>query len=262
MPLLPDPEDPAGSLLVADDGRPLGRTRLRRDDGVADRTRVHPGATVDELAGQARRDLAGLRVATSEPLLADALLAAGALPHRVATDLRHDLTGTLPSEVLPAGWALAASGWDDDLQAAVREAYGTGHVDGPWTDEDTAEVRAAHRPGVAVPALAPASARVRDPEGRSAGHVLCAGPVPWVEDGAAWVLTLGLASRARGRGLGRALLARALSGTRAAGLPGLGLSVTEGNPAERLYRSADFRVVQRVVSVRLPPTHDGPATRG
>ncbi len=103
VPLLPDPEDPSGSLLVGDDGRPLGRTRLRREEGVAGRTRVHPGADVTALAAQARRDLAGLRVATSDDRLADALLAAGAELHRVAVDLRHDLAGPLPAEVVPAG---------------------------------------------------------------------------------------------------------------------------------------------------------------
>jgi len=86
--------------------------------------------------------------------------------------------------------------------------------------------------------------------------------VSWVPDGGAWVLTLGLADRARGRGLGRALLAWALTGARAAGLPSLGLSVTEGNTAQRLYLAVGFTPVQRVVSVRLPRTHDGPATRG
>lgn len=109
-----------------------------------------------------------------------------------------------------------------------------------------------HEPGAALPPLGPATARVVDPDGRSAGQVLCAGPVPWYDDGA-WVLTVGLADRARGRGLGRALLVHALRGTREAGLASLGLSVTEGNPARALYDSLGFRLVGRVRSLPLPP---------
>ena len=262
MPLVPDPDDPRDTLLVDPAGRPLARTRLRSHECVAGRTRVLAGVAPDEIAAQARQDLAGLRVATVDQLLADALVDAGGTLHRVALDLRHDLADLPREPVVPAGWRLAPSGWDEDLLAAVREAYGPGHVDGPWTDEDTAEVSAMHLPGAASPPLTGASAPVRDRAGRSAGHVLCAGPVPWAEDGGGWVLTIGLAARARGRGLGRALLVRALQGTRDAGLPTLGLSVTEGNPAQRLYETTGFAPVQRVLSVRLPGQHGGPATRG
>ena len=76
--------------------------------------------------------------------------------------------------------------------------------------------------------------------------------MPWVDEGA-WVLTIGVADRARGLGLGRALLLTALRGTREAGLPCLGLSVTEGNPALRLYEAAGFTLVARVLSLKLPP---------
>ena len=122
-----------------------------------------------------------------------------------------------------------------------------------------------HLPGAAQPPLAPATARVLDPDGRSAGHVLCAGPVPWVEDGGAWVLTLGLADRARGRGLGRGA-ARCTPCTAPArrGCPRSGLSVTEGNPAQRAVRRPRVRAGRaRALSVRLPRAqHDGPAPEG
>lgn len=152
---------------------------------------------------------------------------------------------------LPTGWSLGTGTWDDDLAVAVAQAYGPDHVDGPWAEQDTAEVAGMFQPGADLEPLAPATARVVDPEGRSAGQVLCAGPVPWVDEGA-WVLTVGLADRARGLGLGAALVAHALHGTGRAGLPRLGLSVTEGNPARRLYDAAGFRVVSRVLSLRLP----------
>ncbi|MGC5019095.1 GNAT family N-acetyltransferase [Micromonospora sp. DT47] len=104
-----------------------------------------------------------------------------------------------------------------------------------------------------VPPLAGASARVTGPDGRSAGHVLCAGPVPWTDDGCGWILNLGVAPAAQRQGLGRALLAHALRGSREAGLPSLGLEVADGNPARRMYDAAGFRQVTRVFAVQMPP---------
>jgi mycothiol synthase len=148
--------------------------------------------------------------------------------------MTHDLADLPTPPPLPRGWALAPGRWDVDLASAVAEAYGSDHVDGPWGEQDTAQVAAAHAGSADLKTLACATARVVDPDGRSAGQVLCAGPVPWV-DQSAWVLTIALAHRARGIGLGRVLLVHALRGTREAGLSKLGLSVTEGNPARRLY---------------------------
>lgn len=256
MPLLPDPDDPQGDLLVDADGRQLARLRMREDDGVASRARLLAGVEPEDAAAQARTDLAGWRLATRDTALADALVRSGAPLHRVAVDMVHDLMYLPAQAPLPLGWALAPGGWDADLAAAVEEAYGPGHVDGPWTQQDTAEVAGMYEVGAELEPLRAATARVVDPAGRSAGQVLCAGPVPWTDEGA-WVLTLGLARRAQGRGLGRALLDHALRGTREAGLPCLGLSVTEGNAARRLYDAAGFRAVSRVLSVRLPALADG-----
>ncbi len=108
-----------------------------------------------------------------------------------------------------------------------------------------------------VPPLRPASARVVAPDGRSAGHVLCAGPVPWTHDVCAWVLNIAVAPSAQGIGLGRAMIVHALRGARDAALPAVGLSVADGNPARRLYDSVGFRAVTRVLSVDIPPYSDG-----
>jgi hypothetical protein len=49
-------------------------------------------------------------------------------------------------------------------------------------------------------------------------------------------------------GVGRALLERALA---LATGPALGLMVTEGNPARRLYEALDFRLVHTALVVQL-----------
>lgn len=251
MPVVPAPDGPGGHALTDASGRPLARTRLRPGEGVAGGTRLVEGVAAADAAAQARLDLAGVRLATTDQALADALLATGVPLDRIAVGMGHDLIDLPSSPALPQGWTLAPGGWDDDLAAAVAEAHGDGHVDGPWTERNTAEIAAMYEPDAALRPLAAATARARDPAGRSAGHILCAGPVPWTDAGA-WVMTLGLARRAQGQGVGRALLTHALHGAHDAGQGRLGSSVTEGNPAIRLYEATGFRAVRWVLSLRLP----------
>lgn len=254
MPVRAHLEEPEGSLLLGDDGTPLARMRVRDEKGrpVAADVRPLPGATLTRLAAQVRRDLAGFRLETSDEELAAALVAGGLDLSRAATDMRHDLTEVPAPATLPVGWSLGAPGWDDDLAEGLAAAYGPDHPDGPWQPTDTREVRGMFDTGEPVPPLTPASARLVGPDGRSAGHVLCAGPVPWTDDVCAWILNLGVAPRAQRRGFGRALLTHALRGAREAGLPTVGLSVADGNPARRMYDAAGFRPLTRVLSVRVP----------
>jgi AraC-like DNA-binding protein len=59
--------------------------------------------------------------------------------------MTHDLADLPMPPPLPRGWALAPGGWDADLASAVAEAYGPDHIGGPWSEQDTAQVAAAHR---------------------------------------------------------------------------------------------------------------------
>lgn len=255
MPIRPDSGFPADSLLCADDGTALARFRIREDDGrrVAHQVRPLPGFSLAPVANQIRHDLAGLRLETSDDGLANALVADGLELHRAATDMRHDLADLPTPPALSDGWSLGAPGWDDELAEGLAAAYGPHHPDGAWQASDTEQIRAMFDDSDPVPPLVGASARLLDPDGRSAGHVLCAGPVPWTDDGCAWILNLAVAPRAQGRGFGRALLIHALRGTRQAGLPSLGLSVADGNRARRMYDNAGFRPLTRVLSILLPP---------
>ncbi|MEU8313020.1 GNAT family N-acetyltransferase [Micromonospora sp. NPDC048887] len=254
MPVGPHRDAPEDSLLLGDDDTELARMRLRDDDGtpVAAEVRPLPGAPLAGLVAQVRRDLAGHRLETPDDALAAALIADGLRLERAATDMRHALADVPEPVVLPDGWSLGAPGWDDDLAEGLDAAYGPDHPDGRWQPGDTEEVRAMFDTGEPVPPLVPASARLIDPDGRSAGHVLCAGPVPWTDDDCAWILNLGVAPRAQRRGFGRALLVHALRGAREAGLPSAGLSVVDGNPARRMYDAAGFHVLTRVLTVRIP----------
>ncbi len=153
---------------------------------------------------------------------------------------------------LPGGWTWRPPGWDDDLADALAQTYGPEHPDGRWQPDDTEAVRGVLRHAQPVPELAGATARVAGSDGRSAGHVTTAGPVPWTEQPCGWVLNLAVHPGSQGRGLGRALLDRALHGTRAAGLRSLDLSVVDGGPARRMYDAAGFRVLERVLAVGLP----------
>ncbi len=253
MPVRAHDEDPTDSLLVDDDDNPLARMRLREDDGrpVAADVRPLPPVALGRLAAQVRRDLTGYRLETSDEELAAALVSTGLELRRAATDMRHDLVDVPEPVPLAEGWSLGGPGWDDDLAAGLVAAYGPGHPDGSWQPSDTREVRAMFDTGAPVPPLVPASARLVDPDGRSAGHVLCAGPVPWTDDDCAWILNLGVAPRAQRRGFGRALLVHALRGAREAGLPTVGLSVADGNPARHMYDAAGFRPLTRVLSVQV-----------
>lgn len=264
VPLRPDPDDPSGSWLTTDDGFPLATTRIRHDDGtrIAADVRPLPGVPLPDLAIHARRDLAGLRLDTADDRLVQALVATGLVLTRAATEMRHRLHDVPPRRPLAEGWSLTSAGWDDDLEDALAAAYGPGHPDGRWTPENTVEVRGMYEPCAAVPALRPASARLRGPDGRSAGHVLCAGPVPWTDDECVWVLNLGVAPYAQRRGFGRALIIHTLHGARHAGLPSVGLEVVDGGPGRKLYDEAGFVTVARILSVPLPADPLDPGTNG
>lgn len=251
---MPLHHDADHTTLTGTDGTPLATLRLRDDDGtpLADHVQPLPGVPLPQLAAQAREDLAGRRLQTADDQLARALVDTGLKLRRAATDMRHELADLPTPRPLPDGWTIAPAGWDDDLAAGLAAAYGPHHPDGHWTDSDTREIRGMFERGEPVPPLASASARVVGPDGRSAGHVLCAGPAPWTDDLCAWILNLGVAPHAQGIGLGRALLVHALHGTREAGLPRLGLEVADGNPARRLYDAAGFHTRTRVLSLDLP----------
>ena len=234
-------------------GIPLARYRWRDDVGerVVAGFRPLPGISAHRIAVQVVRDLPGRRVTMMDEELARALAGVGCTLVRAATDLRRDLAELPATPPAAAGWTLAGHGWDDDLTGALRAAYPLGHPD---HGDRVPRLQALLGGKQALPLLPVASGRLRDPGGRSAGHVLTVGPVPWGDRPCAWVLDLAVAPRAQGRGFGAAMLIHAMGGTRDAGLPALGLTVTDGNPARRLYDRMGFRPSLRTFTMRVPET--------
>jgi len=238
-------------LLSDAGGIPLARYRWRDDLGeqVVSGFRPLPGVSPDRIAAQAVRALPGRRVTMLDEQVARAFAGVGGTLVRAATDLHRDLAELPAPPPVAAGWALEGHRWDVDLTGVLRAAYPPDHPD---HGDRVTRLQGLLSGDQALPLLPGASARLRDPGGHSAGQVLTVGPVPWGERPCAWVLDLAVTPRAQGRGFGAALLVHAMGGTRDAGLPTIGLTVTDGNPARHLYDRMGFRPVLRTFTMRLP----------
>lgn len=235
--------------VLAHGGREAVRADVR-DDGhehVVSRVEVLPGATPDDAAAALVQALPGARVGVqADDPLVPALEAAGARVVRRSRDMARAASPLPAPTLLPAGLAIVPAAWDERLADLRVAAYG---LDEAQDERALREVFASGRP---APPLAASSARLLDAQGALVGHVLTAGPVPWADAPTAWVLDVAVHPSAQGRGLGHVLLEHALNGLALAGLPTLGLTVTDGNPAARLYAALGFVETRRSTSLRLP----------
>jgi GNAT superfamily N-acetyltransferase len=197
---------------------------------------------------------------TTDASLAAAMVAGGARLVRHGHDMALYLTSVAPSAgwlepELPAGLRLtglreAAS----RLAAASYLAYAPGHPDAPRSPADAQERARELLGGAGGPILEPPSAAVA-----AAGDSIVAavavtrqGPLPWGWEGGTWVADIFVVPALRGSGLGRSLLRRAIAWSRAEGERWIGLTVTEGNPAERLYLGVGFRRRRTVFVLETP----------
>ncbi|MFC5885821.1 GNAT family N-acetyltransferase [Kitasatospora sp. CM 4170] len=188
----------------------------------------------------------------------------GRLLHRGARTLRHghtmyrDLAGDPPA----AGWAawagtplrngLRAVPCDrpaDDLLASCRAAYAPGHPDHRPGREDEAHERLHLLLTGQLPVgpVLPSSALAVDGDDR-----VVAGAVLTDYDGTPWLSDVFRHPDLGYPGLGRDLLRRALADTAATGAARVGLAVTEGNPARRLYEDLGFQVTRSSLTVVVP----------
>ncbi len=243
-----------GAREIHVDGVPV-LSFLRRENAGrpwADRVQV----LGDGAAEAALRALSGW-VATVPKSLAGELVARGARQIRAAHRMTCDLSRLEDSE--DSGDSPASplrcepfARPVDDLIPAWRAAYPPGHPDYRPEYEDGAAVRARFEAlvgGTSYGPLSPVSG-VASHEGAVVAGLLIndfPGEVPW-----GGFLITDLFRHPAYPGAGTLLLRWTLARAAAAGLGVVGLVVTEGNPARRLYERCGFVVFESPVSVAIP----------
>jgi GNAT superfamily N-acetyltransferase len=180
------------------------------------------------------------------------LIASGARLQRHA----HDMQLELGSMVIPVDWVrptlsptLRLTSIDRaavDVARASLGAYGPGHVDtaqGASLPEAVATYDRLLQGRTAGPVLQALSSLVVElhAETVAAAVIVTAPPETSSWKGGSWLCDLFVVPSHQGAGLGRQLLQRLIAKSVADGYLRVGLSVTNGNPAERLYESVGFR---------------------
>ena len=207
-------------------------------------------------------------IRTTDADEAAALQAAGARLVRHSHDLVFELASVSPGldwarPALPGGFRLVGiTEAGPRLAVASFMAYAPGHPDAPGSlleaERRAWELLAGESGG---PVLEPLSAAIMDTSTNTvAGAVVVTwqGAAPWGWGGGPWVADIFVVPAQQGRGLGRALLLGAIAWSHAAGELRIGLTVTDGNPAERLYVGVGF---QRRRTLFVLKTTERPAPR-
>ncbi|HEV2891644.1 MAG TPA: GNAT family N-acetyltransferase [Frankiaceae bacterium] len=226
----------------------------RRDDSggvdwlLVDRLKAPPGEVARVLLEEAR----GVRVVTEDDALVEALVAGGGRVQRRGHDYEYAVADA-PAEwartPAPQGFRLSNDLDPHGLAASHERANPPGHPDHEGGLDHVEDLRSMIAGEVLGPYVPEASWQVEDAEGPCGAVIVVDRP------GAArrgWVVEVFVDPRHQGRGLGRVLLQRAVAGTRAAGLPVLGLVVSDGNPARHAYDALGFRLVRSGTNVDIP----------
>lgn len=228
--------------------------RARRDDsGGVDWLIVEALlAPPDEVARTLVERERGIRVVTEDDALVQALVALGGMIQRRGHDYEYDVASA-PHEwaetPAPQGFRLT-----NDLDAAgLVEAHTLanppGHPDHEPDLDHLDDLQAMVDGKVLGPRVPEASWQVEDEQG-PCGAVIVVDRKG--ESRRGWVVEVFVHPMHQGRGLGRVLLQRAVAGTREAGLPVLGLVVSDGNPARKAYDALGFRHLRSGTNVDIP----------
>jgi GNAT superfamily N-acetyltransferase len=241
-----------GRVLLDAAGKPIGRydEGMRGDIPIADLFEREPGVSVEEAAAAVLAELRGMKIAGDEAL-GRALIAAGGEKLRHGHLYSYDFVGNPPPKTWSAPPGIRSTDIDRpvaDLLPAYRAAYPPDHPDaGLLPGDDAEELEAVIVGGQYGPLLAGSGLAVAE-DGAVVGAILLA----TIEGGdpplyGPWVIDI-WRDPAR-RGVGRALLARALA---LADYDTLGLIVTEGNDAaRRLYEALGFALVSSAIVVQI-----------
>ncbi|MUH46172.1 MAG: GNAT family N-acetyltransferase [Actinobacteria bacterium] len=235
----------------------VANTRGERQQ--ADIAEVVRGRGNDEAARALTGRCPGWYVSTLEPLLAAAVGARGATPTR-HVHVMVAQTRPNPEHDEPAASAdlhvafidFAAFEWAEILPS-WKAAYAPGHPDHEPGDDDLL-LESELRPYVERAALGPVhrSTTLAIVDGRVAGAIVISlrpEPVPF---GGPWITEVWRDPATPLRGLGAALIERALGLLCADGFKTLGLAVTDGNPARRVYERLGFEPALESWTYLLP----------
>jgi len=220
-----------------------------------------PSASPTYLATLAARDLSGIRVATTQPSLADALVAAGGHVTRRGTQMVYDVRRAPP----PDSWGdrglrdgvllVDYPPVDEQIAAAWLDAYPPEHPnrdDTIVTVADSIADLAPLRNGEATGPFSESSTVAVNAEGGVVGAVL----VTLMPDNSMWsgpwIPDLFVVTALRGRGLGARLLRYAIAATEHSGADGIALTVSSGNPARLLYEKVGFEPGPSFTTVAMP----------
>ena len=258
MPVAEDSGRVNGRVLLDGSGRALARFVLlvREDRSVADLFSLADGVEPGRVVPVVMEELAGWRVAAEEPF-GRLLVGAGARPkrhgHVMSRDLVRDPGPTAWLEPpLPAGMRLTAVDRPAlDLAPACLAAYPREHPDFdqiPTPERPEIELEEIMSGRMMGPLLRCSSLAVGE-DGAVLGAVLINGTPGEPPTGGPWISQLFRHPDARGAG--GPLLRRALALAARDGLPAVGLAVTHGNPAQRLYEAHGFSEVFDSLTVEL-----------
>lgn len=257
--------DGDGTHVVRDaTGRALARTSLTLDAAPprAELLIGLPGASPSAIATAAQTALAGMRVSTEDPDLGHALVGAGGVLVRNATVMSLQLAsspaGGSDARVLAWADAPAAARTPAALAVASVAAYPPEHPDHEPGDDDldvAAAGIASILAGEAIGEFSPDCSGVVVDGAEVVAAVLITEvdadlALEW--PGGTWIADVFVAPSHGGQGLGRALLGHAVGRSRAAGHDVMGLAVTVGNPARRLYDAAGFVEDRTTLAVLMP----------
>ena len=263
--LRPDDRDPGPHELVDRAGAVVARIDIadRIDWLQADVSWAAEHLDRAELAGQLVALFGGMRVSTTDPALTAALVAAGGTVARSGTQLAYDVSAAPP----PPAWLdrgevdgvrlVDYRPIDDEIASAWLAAYPPSHpdhdaalVDVAAAVADLRTVRSGTVTGVFSDA---ASALAVGRSGEVLGGIMVTlmRPNPYWDG--PWVPDLFVRPDAQGRGIGARLVRYAVAAVAADGATGLALSVTDGNPARRVYDRVGFVPGVSFTSVTIPP---------
>jgi ribosomal protein S18 acetylase RimI-like enzyme len=252
MPVEHDPSrGPEGRVLLDAAGAPVGCyvKAMRGIKPTADLFDREPGVSAEQAAAAVLADLRGWRIVGDEDL-GRALLAAGGTQMRHGHLYSYDLRRNPPPSTWDAPPGIRLTDIDRpaaDLVDAELAAYPPDHPDRELMPEDlAAELHALIYGEMYGPLLAGSGIAVAA-DGAVVGAIIL-GTIPGdPPSNGPWIIDI---FRAPGhRGVGRALLARALA---LATVDTLGLIVTEGNDAaRRLYDALGFDLVSSALVVEI-----------